>query len=449
MKSKKVMLLFAISMVFSFAACGTAQTETGENSVKQEMEQKETQEEEAAGGETTETTEGENLEETDSKETSVSAVTSDIEYLETDQNASLEDVFAAELHNFKIVQSLEPAFEESSYQAYVTLAGQLNNAWTGEQNQEAAPEVRELRQKLVQIKSCADVVWEIWGDAMAINDADNFTEEDFTTALDNSDFKPFLIPYLVENQEETKGNVIVIAGGGYYMRMNTYEGFPVAEKFNELGYNAYVLQRRVTPYSQEDIWMDMQRAVRYLRYYGAEKGLGGLECIAAAGFSGGGSTILGQIAKCYGDLTPDQLYDSDYVPDEVDRVSGDLDVAMIIYGPLYDYENQGISEYTGAMSGVFETENPNLPAMYIVAGQNDSNGTAQTSLDLYLSVCDKTSTEMHIYRDALHGFGVGYGLDGNTFEDVITYNVQTWPELADTFMGIQTGRIEELVYPNR
>lgn len=106
---------------------------------------------------------------------------------------------------------------------------------------------------------------------------------DFTAeSYDNADMKPFLVPYLVEDQLAAKGNMIVIAGGGYSSRGNAMEGYPIAEAFQDLGYNAYVLQRRVAPYSQEDTWLDMQRAVRYLRYNADSLGLGGMDCIAAA-----------------------------------------------------------------------------------------------------------------------------------------------------------------------
>ena len=78
--------------------------------------------------------------------------------------------------------------------------------------------------------------------------------------------KPFLVPYLVEDQSTAKGNMIVIAGGGYSSRGNAMEGYPIAEAFRDLGYNAYVLQRRVAPYNNDDIVMDMQRAVRVNQY---------------------------------------------------------------------------------------------------------------------------------------------------------------------------------------
>lgn len=48
----------------------------------------------------------------------------------------------------------------------------------------------------------------------------------------------------------------------------------------------------------------MQRAVRYLRYNADSLGLGGMDCIAASGFSGGSGTILGEVANLYGNVQP-------------------------------------------------------------------------------------------------------------------------------------------------
>ena len=114
-------------------------------------------------------------------------------------------------------------------------------------------------------------------------------------SFDNEDFRPFLVPYLVNDQNEAKGNIIVVAGGGYSQRANDGEGYNVAECFRNLGYNCYVLQRRVAPYAKEDIWLDMQRAVRYLRSQAQEFDLGGMDCVVGMGFSGGSGTVLGAV----------------------------------------------------------------------------------------------------------------------------------------------------------
>lgn len=64
-----------------------------------------------------------------------------------------------------------------------------------------------------------------------------------------------------------------------------------------------MLQRRVAPYAPEDIWMDLQRAIRIP--VSMRKTTAWVEdCLAAVGFSGGGMTICGQIYYLYGDLQP-------------------------------------------------------------------------------------------------------------------------------------------------
>lgn len=242
----------------------------------------------------------------------------------------------------------------------------------------------------------------------------SFTDE----GEDNADFAPYLVPYLLEDQSSVKSNMIVIAGGGYSSRNNSGEGYPIAEAFNELGYNCFVLQRRVEPYSEYDGWMDLQRSVRYLRHNGYALGLGGLDNISASGFFGGSGTILGVIVNFYGDIQP-ASYDASYVPDEVDAENGDLDVAYLLYGPNWYAVHK--TDFVG-----YEGDNPNLPAVFIGVGADDNTGAWSDCLPLFNSLNGKTMTELHIFANVGHGFGVGlYGT-----------NSDKWIEMADTFMDI-------------
>ena len=161
---------------------------------------------------------------------------------------------------------------------------------------------------------------------------------------------------MIEDQENVKGNVIIIAGGSNTHRNNVVEGYPVAEFFNENGYNAYVLQRRVNPYAAEDQWLDLGRAIRYIRYYAEEKGIGNADVIITCGFSAGGMNIMSAIAKQYGHVTPDTVY-PDYVCDEVDAMSADMTVAIPIYGLM--------------TTDLDFSANENLPPVFAVVGQKD------------------------------------------------------------------------------
>jgi acetyl esterase/lipase len=193
----------------------------------------------------------------------------------------------------------------------------------------------------------------IWGDKMPVTTP----AEDLQFPLvnyegeaiyDNADFVPYIIPYLLENPGEAKGTIIVLSGGGNSSRSNPNEGYRVAPGFNELGYNCILLQRRVLPYNNDDIVMDLQRTVRFVKYHAQEWGID-LEgtLLAVSGYSGGGGNIRTMLQKFYGDITPDQ-FDPSYVCDEIDAVNSDVDVAHIIYS-----------------AGKLETENPHLPHLFI------------------------------------------------------------------------------------
>ena len=66
-----------------------------------------------------------------------------------------------------------------------------------------------------------------------------------------------------------RGCVIVMAGGSYTSKA-VHEGKVVAQKINEAGIHAAVLDYRVVPYSRDIILLDAKRAVRYLRYHAEE-----------------------------------------------------------------------------------------------------------------------------------------------------------------------------------
>lgn len=304
-----------------------------------------------------------------------------------------------ELYNYKLIRNVPTAYQAESWDAYTATANTLLNIDPDNIDDVSKSMIDNAvaqREALVQDAPAADCMWYIWGDAPAT--AETVEVSDFTAeSYDNADMKPFLVPYLVEDQLAAKGNMIVIAGGGYSSRGNAMEGYPIAEAFQDLGYNAYVLQRRVAPYSQEDTWLDMQRAVRYLRYNADSLGLGGMDCIAASGFSGGSGTILGEVANLYGNVQP-TLYDADYASDAVDQMSADLDVVCPLYGPQYDGEHT--SDYAGLI-----TENPNLPAMFLAVGENDATGAMPDIWTLANSARGKTVVEVHTFAEVGHGFG--------------------------------------------
>lgn len=95
--------------------------------------------------------------------------------------------------------------------------------------------------------------------------------------------EPSLVPYLTEKYAPC---VIVCPGGGYAFKAE-HEGRPIAEWLNSVGYNAFVLDYRVSPYRQPVPLLDLQRAVRFVRFHSDEYKIPG-NGIGVLGFSAGG-----------------------------------------------------------------------------------------------------------------------------------------------------------------
>lgn len=288
--------------------------------------------------------------------------------------------------------------------------------------------LKALRESMVQIADPASTVWDIWEDEMAVEDP--LPTEGWDISYDNPGFRPFLNPYLLDDQTQVKGNVIVIAGGGSTHRNNVVEGYPVAEFFNENGYNAFVLQRRVNPYAPVDQVLDLSRAIRYVRYYAEEKGIAKTDVMIACGFSAGGANIMSAIANQYGHVTPDTVYPA-YQCDEIDAMSADLTVALPIYGLF-------ISDLTTG-EPLDYTKNPNLPAVFGVIGQKD--GLSAMVLPA-LAECAGIFSDFSFYLapDAPHGVGLGTGT--RNYVNAFTQLAQ-WPEMAINFIESRLGLQEK------
>ena len=288
----------------------------------------------------------------------------------------------------------------------------------------------ELTEKREALKQIVDdpksTVWEIWGENMAVEDP--LPTTGWEISYDNEGFRPFLNPYLIEDQAAVKGNVIIIADGGNSHRNNVVEGYPVAEFFNENGYNAFVLQRRVNPYAAEDQWLDLGRAIRYIRYYAEEKGIGNADVVITCGFSAGGMNIMSAIAKQYGHVTPDAVY-PDYVCDEVDAMSADMTVAIPIYGLII----------TGYGDPLDFSGNENLPALFGVVGQKDGlSAMIMPSVEAAMSIFPDMS--FYLAPDAVHGVGLGTGT--RNYVNAFTQFAQ-WPQMAINFIESRIGLQEK------
>lgn len=327
-------------------------------------------------------------------------------------------LWEAEVANFKNIRSYPTLFEADGWNAYQGIA---NNLYTydgdnlTDANKEAIKKSAAAREALVQVKPFEGIDGEvvyIWGDDMPILTEDVESKFSVNNSWDSADFKPYIVPYLLDDPGSAKGTVIVVSGGGNQTRSNAVEGYLVCPRFNELGYNCVLLQRRVDPYTADEIAMDLQRTVRLVKYYAEDWGLvlDKHHPLAVSGYSGGGGNIRNMLNKFYGDITPDQ-FDTSYVCDEIDAMNSDVDIAHIIYS-----------------GGTLDTENPNLPHMFIAVGEDDDLGNGPSYIRSYEMFKQAQEAgldpELHVYAQNGHGFGSGIAGTSSIL----------WMESADLYM---------------
>ena len=357
----------------------------------------------------------------DSEETGQSTYTDYQDYLwDLTEDMTDEEFATLALRNYKFIQSLELLADADSFRTLYKANVHLK------QNAEGAKEeFIEAQNSVIMYGSVEEQVIFLWDkDQIPAPEGESITDEELDAApLDGVGFVPFLIKRLVDDPSQAKGNIIAISGGAGSNRSNAGEAYPAVEIFNDLGYNVFVLQYRIAPYSWEDMYMDTQRAVRMVRYHAQQENWGGQDCIAAVGWSAGSMCIAGMINNLYGDLNP-TVYDPSYVPDAIDKINSDLDSAMLIYGGTIDPE----------------TANPHIPCLYLCVGSDDAIFSVEEIGSMYKMAQTKGIPALfHVIEGVGHGFGVG---GANLPEECAA-----WPQEADQFLmenkGYALGEAQE------
>ena len=146
---------------------------------------------------------------------------------------------------------------------------------------------------------------------------------------DDPDFRPYIVTFPVPEGTEVKGAVLICAGGAFQFRSDQNEGTPVAEALSELGYQSFVVNYRLRPYTQEEGALDLARAVRFVRQNADVYGIDDKD-IAVMGFSAGG-ILAGEMLLNFDGTVNGTALDGDYIPDVLDSVSADAAADGMIY----------------------------------------------------------------------------------------------------------------------
>lgn len=237
-----------------------------------------------------------------------------------------------------------------------------------------------------------------------------YTENTNYMYADMPDFEPYMLEMLVDEGVEVKGAVVIAAGGGHLFRSNVEEAYEVSLALNELGYQCFIVNYRIDPYTDEESALDIARAVKIVRSNAAKYGVEENK-IATAGFSYGGivTSLAGDIYA--GDVNASVLV-SDYVPDEIDAVSSDMNAYLAIYSVVPD-----------------EVTNENFPATFFAYGGADAT-LWDWGFNSYLTLREMNiPVEIHTFSGVPHGFGAGRHADTTLYD-----TAANWPALADVFM---------------
>lgn len=234
-----------------------------------------------------------------------------------------------------------------------------------------------------------------------------------------------MFPYLLET-DEPLGAVVICPGGGYG-HLADHEGEPVAKKFNEFGFHAFVVHYHVAPARHPLPLMDIQRAIRIVRY-NAHKWLVKTDKIAVCGFSAGGHLACSSGVH-FDEGDPDE-------DNPLDRINSRPD-AMILCYPV-------ISSREFAHLGSFENllgEDPSeddlkemsleiqvseeTPPTFLWHTADDAGVPVENSLLFATALRQhKVPCELHVFPEGNHGLGLAEACP----------NIAVWPDLCATWL---------------
>lgn len=230
--------------------------------------------------------------------------------------------------------------------------------------------------------------------------------------------QPSLTPYPVAG---SKGAVVVLPGGGYHFKAE-HEGGPIAEKINEAGISAFVLDYRVHPCHRLAPLADANRAVRLVRSLGYKK-------VAVLGFSAGGNLCCNAATH----------YDTGIcaAEDEIDRFSSRPDAFLPCYAvvSLVAYTHKGtVENLLGEEKNNYDelrffsgelNVTPDTPPAFLWHTAEDGSVPVENSLMLSLALSqNKVPFELHVFPRGHHGLGLAQSMP----------HVAQWAELMNKWL---------------
>lgn len=236
-----------------------------------------------------------------------------------------------------------------------------------------------------------------------------------------------ITPFLLDG-DTPRAAILVIPGGGYGCVCETTEGSPIARRFNELGYHAFVLDYRVAPHRFPAPIQDAMRAVRTIRAHADEWHVIP-DRIASCGFSAGG-----HLACALGVL---QSHVNADAGDAIDRQDARVNAMVLCYAvlSLEPWSNVGTAvNLTGddpdilRLCSLEKQDLSDAPPALVWATAADQLVDCRNSIVFAQAMfAAKRPCELHLFPFGSHGMLLG--LD--------TRDVGAWTQTTRNFLETQ------------
>ena len=250
-----------------------------------------------------------------------------------------------------------------------------------------------------------------------------YTENPNSQYFDPPDFRPNMVYFPAKQGVDVKGAVLLAPGGAFMFRGNASES-SVARALNELGYQSFIVNYRVRPYTMQEGALDGGRAVRYVRQHARDYGIDDRD-IAVMGFSAGG-ILWGEMLLNFSGTVNGTAIDPKYVPDELDKVSADASAVGMIYS-FY-------GRLSVASTDVEKFKSSDLPPAFFAYGTRDPF-VVEFEKNIAALRQAGVPVEDHVLQDWPHGFGAG---DGQWIRDFDKWVTAVFGNKTESLMHLRT-----------
>lgn len=237
---------------------------------------------------------------------------------------------------------------------------------------------------------------------------------------------PTLTIFEPESRKANGTAVVICPGGGYSHLAINKEGYKLGAWFAEQGVTGFVLKNRLPSDAiMEDKSVgplqDAQRAIRYVREHAATYGID-TNKVGIMGFSAGG-----HLASTASTRYNDAVYNA------AEGVSARPDFSMLIYpvislkrGITHQGSRDNLLGKNASQSEIYKFSGeyqvtPETPKTFLVHATDDGAVPVENSINYYMALKNAgVSTEMHIYEDGGHGFGMGRSATADSWPEALS-----------------------------